>query len=283
MPYTRSLRLPTTENASAVVNERSTPAEEIEVICLSSDDESQPTASNPQPRRSLRPHIPLHQLSMTSTSSSSSSSSTTIIDQPQANNLIKQFKCTKCWYRSNWSSNVTSHLRAKHGNTFANYKYVQTLDKAEAARTLDAYNREHGNTRRVHSNRERSNAVEHAAGDNLEEILQCKPFKCGMCEYRSGRRINTCRHIIKTHKLEHQRAAKLVTVLPMDEARRTVNMYNEARDRDGFFHRRGRASHHRRVNENLQMTAGRGQTGEVTYSLNQNPRYSLPMASRSSR
>jgi hypothetical protein len=40
MPDIGSMRLPTTEKVSVVVNQRSTPAGETEVITLSSDDES---------------------------------------------------------------------------------------------------------------------------------------------------------------------------------------------------------------------------------------------------
>jgi hypothetical protein len=37
-------------------------------------------------------------------------------------------------------------LKAKHGNMFSNSKYVQKLEKAEAARTLAAYDGEHSKT-----------------------------------------------------------------------------------------------------------------------------------------
>jgi hypothetical protein len=150
--------LPTTEKVSVVVNEISTAAGEIEVITLSSDDESPPTALNPQPGHSCpRPLIQHRRISLTSTSSSSS---TTLIDQPAAKNSLKQFKCAKCLYKSSFQSNIIKHLKAKHGKKLANTKYVEKLDKGDTTRTLAA--NEHDNL----------NTVEQAASASLDKILQ---------------------------------------------------------------------------------------------------------------
>jgi hypothetical protein len=159
-----SLSLPANENVRVVVNESIIKVEEIENITLSSNDNSQSTALNPQLRRSSRPHIKLHRLSFTSTSSSSSS--TTTIDQ-------KSFKINSRMF----------------------------------------------------------------TGESKEEILRCKPYKCSMCEYRTGRRANTCKHMGNIHRVEYKQATRLVTELPMDVARQTINMYNEERTRDGRFKR----------------------------------------------
>jgi hypothetical protein len=149
--FTNSLRLPTIEKV------KTENALEIEVIRISFNDDSQPTTSDPQSIRSLRPHIPLCPLSITSTSPSS----TTAIDQPASNNKLKQFKCAKCWFRTNWCTSLHHHLKAKHGKMFANMTNVQKLDKADAARTLAAYDREHLRTN-----------FKQATGESSEEILR---------------------------------------------------------------------------------------------------------------
>jgi hypothetical protein len=161
---------------------------------------------------------------------------TTTVDQPTAYNSLQQFKRAECLNSSSLHSNAITNLNAKHGENFANSKYVQKLDKDNTARTLVANDREHLKTVRRRATRL-----------SYKEILLCKPFKCNMCEYRSGRRANTCIHITKFHRLEYKQAARLVTVLSMDVARQTINTYNEARDRDAFFYR------DRRIDVNQQL------------------------------
>jgi hypothetical protein len=244
LPHTKSLRLPTIENV------KTENAEETEVISISSVNNTQSTTSNPQSSRSLRPQMPLFPLSITSTSPSS----ITTINQPTAHNQLKQFKCAKCWLRSNWGTAIHNHLQNKHGQMFAYKKYIIKLDEAEAARTLAAFECEHSRT-----------VVELADSESVEEIVQCKPFKCSMCEYRSGIKTYTYNHIVKYHQFEYKQATRLVTVLSIDVARQTVNMYNEARARDGLFFP-GKLSLNRHVDENLAINQPRGN------AVNQYPR-----------
>jgi hypothetical protein len=150
-------------------------------------------------------------------------SSSAINEQTPAENSIKIFKCAKCYFRSNWFKNIQKHLKIKHGDSFACDENIHKLDEADAARTLAAYEREHPN-----------NAY---CNDEEQETVQCKPFKCGICEFRSGRKINTVMHIRRCHKLENVSANNLVIKLPKDVARQTIGMYFEARDRG---HRSGK-------------------------------------------
>jgi hydrogenase maturation factor len=205
LPNTNSLRLPTTENVRAVVNEINTKVEKIEVTTLSSDEDNQTTVSNPQPL-----HSSFHRLSTTPTASL-----TMTINQPTAQKLLKRFKCAKCWHRSNWCSNILHHLKVKHGNMFANKKFVQTLDKVDAARTLAAFNLKYLN--------------QHLHNRHRRQIYKSKIFvcKCGMCEYRAAQKSNASSHMPQVHKVDSNAARRLVKVLSLDEAKSTVGECNK--------------------------------------------------------
>jgi hypothetical protein len=154
-------------------------------------------------------------------------------------------------------------LKTKHGNIFADRKFIQKLDKTEAARTIEAYIRNGSKRTRVKSKQ---------TADEQEHV-QCKPYKCSICEYKSGIRSNTAMHIRRTHRLENQSANRLVTELPIDVARQTVKMYNEARARDGLFHKGGKrvdVYNHSQADTNLGVSSDRGLSSQATSSTIQN-------------
>jgi hypothetical protein len=78
------------------------------------------------------------------------------------------------------------------------------LGKIEARRTLNAYEQTYG-----------------------RDLILCKPYKCGKCEYRATKRDNAYRHIRQVHRVEFNEAKRLVKVLPLDEAEKTVGDFNK--------------------------------------------------------
>jgi hypothetical protein len=78
------------------------------------------------------------------------------------------------------------------------------LDEDEAMRTLKVYEQNHA----------------------TDSIL-CKPYKCGKCEYRTARKDNVYAHMHRVHKVEFHKIKKLVKVLPLDEAEKTVGEFNK--------------------------------------------------------
>jgi KRAB domain-containing zinc finger protein len=126
----------------------------------------------------------------------------------------KKFKCVKCDLRSNWRWYVSMHFRKAHSEVvLSSLKCVEVLDEDEATRTLEAYERNHANDRIV-----------------------CKPFLCGKCEYRTGRKSHAYRHMCQVHKVEFYEAKKLVKVLSLDEANKTIGEYNKRfASKNGLF------------------------------------------------
>jgi hypothetical protein len=120
--------------------------------------------------------------------------------QTEDKNKTKKFKCVKCHLRSNWQKNVLNHFKIKHRQVpFNPTQCVQVLDEVEAARTFAAYEKKH--------------AV---------KIHTCKPYKCGQCEYRAAYKYNAYYHMQKVHKVDSYEAKRLVEVLSLDEAQKTV-------------------------------------------------------------
>jgi hydrogenase maturation factor len=119
--------------------------------------------------------------------------------------INRKFKCAECHYRSNWSMCVTRHFRMAHPQVvFNRSQCIQVLDEEEATRTLAAYEQNYG-------------------GNNFAY----KPFKCGMCEYRSTYISNAHSHMRHVHQVEFYEAKRLVKSLPLDEALKTVGAYNK--------------------------------------------------------
>jgi hypothetical protein len=63
--------------------------------------------------------------------------------------------------------------------------------------------------------------------DPVADSIFCKPYKCGKCEYRTARKDNAYAHMHKVHKVEFYKTKRLVKVLPLDEAAKTVDDYNK--------------------------------------------------------
>jgi hypothetical protein len=129
----------------------------------------------------------------------------------------KKFKCVKCHFRSNLLGCMTKHFKIVHWQVaFDRKQCIQVLDEAEATRTLAAYEQNH-------------------AGQSVV----CKPFKCVLCEYRTTQRPNVYIHMRRFHQAESHEAERVVEVLPLDEAEKTVGDYNKkfARKRGRYFSR----------------------------------------------
>jgi DNA-directed RNA polymerase subunit H (RpoH/RPB5) len=116
----------------------------------------------------------------------------------------KKLKCAKCHFRSNERRCVLRHFKIKHRQyPFNSAQCVQVLDEDEAARTFAAYE------------------------TNQKSIsFACKPFKCGKCEYRAAQKSNAYSHMRRIHQVEFHEVKRLVKVLPLDEAKKTVKEYN---------------------------------------------------------
>jgi hypothetical protein len=77
------------------------------------------------------------------------------------------------------------------------------LDEEEATRSLAAYKK-----------------------NQPWKSIPCKPFKCGKCEYRAAQKSNVYAHMRRIHQVEFYEVKRLVKVLPLDEAEKTVKEYN---------------------------------------------------------
>jgi hypothetical protein len=127
----------------------------------------------------------------------------------------KKFKCVKCFFRSNRSRDISTHFSKAHRHVaLTRLQRVQVLDDDEATRTLAAYEKNH---------KSRNNFL-------------CKPYKCGLCEYRAAHKSNAKSHVHHFHKLEFLEADRLVEVLPLDEAEKTVEEYNNKFGRGYGYH-----------------------------------------------
>jgi hydrogenase maturation factor len=124
--------------------------------------------------------------------------------QTEDENENKKFICVKCHFRSNWQRNVLNHFKRTHRQvSFNPAQCVQSLDEEEAARTLAAYEK-----------------------NQRWKSIPCKPFKCGKCEYRAALKSNAYSHMRRIHHVEFYEVKRLVKVLSLDEARKTVKEYN---------------------------------------------------------
>jgi hypothetical protein len=168
-------------------------------------------------------------------------------------------------YRSNYKYNVYEHFKFKHGIT--NRECIQKLDKADAARTLAAYNQEHPHFPRVH------NAPSTDSTSRKTPAQHFKPYKCSFCEFRSGRKDSAAMHIKRSHALENVAASYLVTVLPMDVAKQTIDMYNKTRNsRNCVIHSTASQQYqNHRQTDNLDMPKNDSQVRKGTRSVNQHP------------
>jgi hydrogenase maturation factor len=120
--------------------------------------------------------------------------------------INRKFKCVECYYRSNYLMCVTRHSRMAHPQVvFSRSQSFQVLDDDEATRTLAAYEK---------------NFVK-------QKNFACKPYKCGICEHRSLQISNAYTHMRQVHQVEFYEAYRLVEVLPLDEAEKTVGDYNK--------------------------------------------------------
>jgi hypothetical protein len=119
--------------------------------------------------------------------------------------INKKFKCAKCYFRSNWPKCVLTHFKITHQQeTFNRTRCIQVLDDKKATRTVAAYD-------------------QHFAYRKFD----CKPFKCCKCEHRSAQRCNALSHMRNVHKVDMHEAKRLLRVLPLDEAEKTVGDYNK--------------------------------------------------------
>jgi hypothetical protein len=117
----------------------------------------------------------------------------------------RKFKCVECFFRSNRPMFVKKHFEMTHKQlTFNNQQSIQVLDDDEALQTLADYEIKY-----------------------LRKEVVCKPYKCGICEYRSSQKSNARNHICRVHRVESHQALTLVKVLSLDEAEQTVGEYNE--------------------------------------------------------
>jgi hypothetical protein len=117
----------------------------------------------------------------------------------------KKFKCVKCHYRANLCWRISKHFNTDHREVkFNRNTCIQVLDEDKAKRTLEAYERNHASDR-----------------------ILCKPYKCGKCEYRAAKKDNAYWHMRRIHRVEFYEARRLVKVLPVDEAEKTVGDYNK--------------------------------------------------------
>jgi hypothetical protein len=116
----------------------------------------------------------------------------------------KKFKCVECFFRSNWLWCVSMHFKAVHKEIpFIQLECAEVLDEDEATRTLAAYDQHF-----------------------TSKIFDCKPFKCGKCDYRAASRYNAVIHIRRVHKTVLHEAERLVELMPLDKAKSTVREYN---------------------------------------------------------
>jgi hydrogenase maturation factor len=160
------------------------------VINLSSDEEN--SQSKSALAENQQPHCPESQLQAQ-------------VQSCQTGVGNKKFKCVKCRFRSNWSESVNRHFTRAHFHVAFNHQQcLQVLDEDEAARTLPAYEQHLNN-----------------------KGLECKPFKCGMCEYRATQKPHAFFHMRQVHQVTSHEAQRLVEVLPLDEAKNTVKDYNK--------------------------------------------------------
>jgi hypothetical protein len=109
---------------------------------------------------------------------------------------IKKYKCAQCYFRSDWSNNVSKQFIIAHWQvTFNEAQCIQVLDEEEATKTLAAYERNY-----------------------LGNKIVCKPFKCGKCELRTTHKASAYFHMNKIHHIEIHEAKRQVEVLPFDES-----------------------------------------------------------------
>jgi hypothetical protein len=117
----------------------------------------------------------------------------------------RKFKCVKCHFRSSWPIFVAKHFKVAHRReAFHHNQCFRVLDEDEATRTLDAYEQKYE-----------------------KKSLSCKPYKCMKCDYRAAQKCSTYRHLWHVHKVEYHEVMRLVEVLPLDEAKKTVGDYNK--------------------------------------------------------
>jgi hypothetical protein len=117
----------------------------------------------------------------------------------------KKFKCAQCFFRANWPSYISRHFKMLHWQVpFNDAHCIQVLDEKEATRTLAAYEKNH-----------------------VGQFITCKPYKCGKCEFRATRRTFVYFHMREIHHVEIAESRRLVEVLPLDEAEKTVKEYNK--------------------------------------------------------
>jgi hypothetical protein len=117
----------------------------------------------------------------------------------------KKFKCVECFFRSNWSKAVLGHFSTAHPHlALTRLQQVQVLEKDEATRTLADYET-----------------------DNRSNKISCRPFKCGMCEFRAAQKFSAHRHMCQVHKVEFHEARRLIKIMSLDEAKQTLGEYNK--------------------------------------------------------
>jgi hypothetical protein len=139
------------------------------------------------------------------TGSSSSGATTSQIQPSQMAVCNKNFKCVKCHFRSSRPGYVSVHFKKAHSEVaLTRLECVEVLDENEAERTLATYDQIYRN-----------------------DSIDCKPFKCGICEFRVAKKSNVYSHMRRVHKIGIHDAKLLVHVLSLDEAEKTVGDYNK--------------------------------------------------------
>jgi len=67
-----------------------------------------------------------------------------ISSSPQSNSLYKPHKCRRCFYRSNWKTDMLHHIRLKHHIHHANKSDYISMDCESALRSFSTYEKTFG-------------------------------------------------------------------------------------------------------------------------------------------
>jgi hypothetical protein len=156
--------------------------------------------------------------------------------QTEATN--KKFKCTKCYFRSNWPSRVRQHFKIAHfQEAFDRTQCIQVLDENEATQTLAAYEKDHPgynvlckpykcrNCSVISKNK--SHQLHLQTEKQSQTEIKNKKFKCVQCHFRSNSRTYVFQHFKKAHPQLTFNRVHCIQVLDEEEAMRTLAFYEQ--------------------------------------------------------
>ncbi|KAL3307752.1 hypothetical protein Ciccas_013729, partial [Cichlidogyrus casuarinus] len=142
---------------------------------------------------------------------------------------FRQHMCSYCKHRSNWTWDISKHIKVAHPNRQG--VICVTLPLEEAKRTYEGYMTEFrdGRRRSLSSSNSATSSRAPTPQGRQQEAANCtpqskegylRPFKCSECGHRSNWRWYIDRHIRQTHD-----NIGSVIELSLEEAAKTIEMY----------------------------------------------------------